>query len=204
MKACCRHGTSYEGFPPRLDFFLTCPGGGFRQEKDEEVVLRLHHQLDDHTAHRHYLLRVHNDHVGHLWKEEEEIFWRNLQLWFWPWEDSPHWTQVVHITRTKLNSHCFSDKPTEDIEDSNEHVMSRKPRFLVYWMTTTSLSTLTSYTTTLTVASLTCTPSAFELSLCGWPRDRTSICFGSLDSSHKAKFCLDKVFVATSQNYCRV
>merc|ERR1711877_99580 len=54
----------------------------------------------------------------------------------------------------------FSDKPTEDIEDSKEHVMSRKPRFLVYWMTTTSLSTLTSYTTTLTVASLTCTPSA--------------------------------------------
>ena len=82
--------------------------------------------------------------------------------------------------------------------------MSRKPRFLVYWMTTTSLSTLTSYTTTLTVASLTCTPSAFELSLCGWPRERTFICFGLWDSSHKTKFCLDKVFVATSQNYCRV
>merc|ERR1712061_232349 len=64
----------------------------------------------------------------------------------------------------KIHPTGLSDKPTEDIEDSNEHVMSRKPRFLVYWMTTTSLSTLT---TTLTVASLTCTPSAFELSLCG-------------------------------------
>merc|ERR1712061_61264 len=64
----------------------------------------------------------------------------------------------------KIHPTGLSDKPTEDIEGSNEHVMSRKPRFLVYWMTTTSLSTLT---TTLTVASLTCTPSAFELSLCG-------------------------------------
>ena len=82
--------------------------------------------------------------------------------------------------------------------------MSRKPRFLVYWMTTTSLSTLTSYTTTLTVASLTCTPSAFELSLCGWPRERAYICFGLLDSSHKTKFCLEKVFVATTQNYCSI
>merc|ERR1711877_89643 len=67
----------------------------------------------------------------------------------------------------KIHPTGLSDKPTEDIEDGKEHVMSRKPRFLVYWMTTTSLSTLTSYTTTLTVASLTCTPSAFELSLCG-------------------------------------
>merc|ERR1711877_2681 len=66
----------------------------------------------------------------------------------------------------KIHPTGLSDEPTEDIEDSNEHVMSRKPRFLVYWMTTSS-STLTSYTTTLTVASLTCTPSAFELSLCG-------------------------------------
>merc|ERR1712014_443884 len=67
----------------------------------------------------------------------------------------------------KIDPTGLSDEPTEDIEDSKEHVMSRKPRFLVYWMTTTSLSTLTSYTTTLTVASLTCTPSALELSLCG-------------------------------------
>jgi hypothetical protein len=43
----------------------------------------------------------------------------------------------------------------------------RNARFLVYWMTTTSMSTLTSYTSTLTVGSLSCTPSSFELSLCG-------------------------------------
>jgi hypothetical protein len=46
-------------------------------------------------------------------------------------------------------------------------VDGRNARFLVYWMTTTSMSTLTSYTSTLTIASLSCTPSSFELLLCG-------------------------------------
>merc|ERR1712203_515773 len=51
--------------------------------------------------------------------------------------------------------------------DPSEDVEGRKGRFLVYWMTTTSVSTSSAYTTTLTVASLTCTPSSFAGSLCG-------------------------------------
>ena len=51
--------------------------------------------------------------------------------------------------------------------DSSQNEDARAGRFLVYWMTTTSVSTLTSYTTTLTVASLVCTPSNFDLSVCG-------------------------------------
>jgi len=50
----------------------------------------------------------------------------------------------------------------EEVVDSH----LRKARFLVYWMTTTSVSTSLTYTTTLTVASLTCTPSSFALSKC--------------------------------------
>merc|ERR1719323_228093 len=50
----------------------------------------------------------------------------------------------------------------EEVVDSH----LRKARFLVYWMTTTSISTSLTYTTTLTVASLTCTPSSFALSKC--------------------------------------
>jgi hypothetical protein len=52
-------------------------------------------------------------------------------------------------------------------EIKEETASERNARFLVYWMTTTSLTTLTSYTATLTVASLSCTPSNFELTLCG-------------------------------------
>merc|ERR1712026_477920 len=54
------------------------------------------------------------------------------------------------------------------IETSKDMVANegREGRFLLYWLTTTSLSTLTSYTTTYTVASLTCTPSSYGLSAC--------------------------------------
>merc|ERR1712062_200874 len=52
----------------------------------------------------------------------------------------------------------------EEVVDNDSHL--RKARFLVYWMTTTSVSTSLTYTTTLTVASLTCTPSSFALSKC--------------------------------------
>ena len=66
-------------------------------------------------------------------------------------------------------------------EEEEENSGMRKARFLVYWMTTTrwmsifnlvttmylhSVSTSLTYTTTLTVASLTCTPSSFALSSC--------------------------------------
>ena len=55
-----------------------------------------------------------------------------------------------------------------DIEGStNEIKGSREGKFLVYWMTTTSITTMTSYSATRTVASLICTPSGYGISQCG-------------------------------------
>merc|ERR1712025_844610 len=43
----------------------------------------------------------------------------------------------------------------------------RAGKFLLYWMTTTSTSTSTTYSSPSTVASLECTPSNFAISVCG-------------------------------------
>merc|ERR1711936_1202115 len=58
----------------------------------------------------------------------------------------------------------------DDVEGDTE-VMSgesepsqRDPRFLLYWMTTTSTSTLTSFTATTSIGTLECTPSSFTIS----------------------------------------
>merc|ERR1712004_492498 len=72
----------------------------------------------------------------------------------------------------KIQPSSISDDVEDILEESalvepSKENDSRKGRFLVYWMTTTSVSTSSSYTTTLTVASLTCTPSSFAFSLCG-------------------------------------
>merc|ERR550525_82179 len=72
----------------------------------------------------------------------------------------------------KIQPSSISDDEEDIFEESalvepSKENDSRKGRFLVYWMTTTSVSTSSSYTTTLTVASLTCTPSSFAFSLCG-------------------------------------
>merc|ERR1711860_416853 len=48
-----------------------------------------------------------------------------------------------------------------DIESSDEVGSVRKPRFFLYWMTTTSTSTSTSYSSTVTFGLLTCTPSNY-------------------------------------------
>ena len=40
---------------------------------------------------------------------------------------------------------------------------SREGRFLLYWITTTSISTSTSFTTTFTVSSVQCTPAGATL-----------------------------------------
>jgi len=71
----------------------------------------------------------------------------------------------------KIEPSALSDEAEDNLEDSplvepSQDENGRKGRFLVYWMTTTSVSTSSSYTTTLTVASLTCTPSSFAFSLC--------------------------------------
>merc|ERR1712020_614757 len=72
----------------------------------------------------------------------------------------------------KIEPSALSDEVEDNFEDSalvepSQDENGRSGRFLVYWMTTTSVSTSSSYTTTLTVASLTCTPSSFAFSLCG-------------------------------------
>merc|ERR1712044_135022 len=59
------------------------------------------------------------------------------------------------------------DKAAPEIQDSKDVDTKRDARFLVYWLTTTSLSTLTSFTRTVTIGSLACTPSGYTLSVCG-------------------------------------
>ena len=47
---------------------------------------------------------------------------------------------------------------TEGVRSSKELGMDRKGKFLLYWITTTSISTSTSFTTTFSVYSVSCTP----------------------------------------------
>merc|ERR1712037_318673 len=47
----------------------------------------------------------------------------------------------------------------EDVQSSREdRSLDREGRFLLYWITTTSISTSTSFTTTFSVYSVSCTP----------------------------------------------
>ena len=54
----------------------------------------------------------------------------------------------------------------EELEGGQEKE-ERPGRGLLYWATSTDISTSTTYTGTSTLASLACTPSAFTLSECG-------------------------------------
>merc|ERR1712115_464535 len=49
---------------------------------------------------------------------------------------------------------------------SEESKREGRVKFLVYWLTTTSLSTFLSYTNTWTIGSLVCTPSGYGMSEC--------------------------------------
>merc|ERR1712088_70221 len=54
----------------------------------------------------------------------------------------------------------------EDVQSSRENgKLDREGRFLLYWITTTSISTSTSFTTTFSVTKVSCTPAG--ASLCG-------------------------------------
>ena len=65
----------------------------------------------------------------------------------------------------------FKDVPSVELEPSSKEQESpaidgsREGRFLLYWITTTSISTSTSFTTTYFVSSALCTPAG--ASLCG-------------------------------------
>ena len=55
-----------------------------------------------------------------------------------------------------------------DIDGSiNDSKVTREGKFLVYWMTTTSITTITSYSSTFSLGSIHCTPSGYGLSECG-------------------------------------
>ena len=46
----------------------------------------------------------------------------------------------------------------QEVQSSQEDQLDREGRFLLYWITTTSISTSTSYTTTIKISAATCTP----------------------------------------------
>ena len=64
---------------------------------------------------------------------------------------------------------CLSPNSTkcEKYRDFSFHLLILLARFVLYWRTTTATSTSTSYTATSTLASITCTPNGFPLSVCG-------------------------------------
>ena len=53
-----------------------------------------------------------------------------------------------------------------ELDTSKDVDNKRDGKFLVYWLTTTSLSTLTSFTRTVTIRSIKCTPSGYTNTLC--------------------------------------
>merc|ERR1711962_798 len=57
-----------------------------------------------------------------------------------------------------------SDVDTLQSHEENDNI-EREGRFLLYWITTTSTSYFTSYTTTYSVSSVTCTP--YGANICG-------------------------------------
>merc|ERR1711997_26227 len=57
-------------------------------------------------------------------------------------------------------------EPSE-VTSGKEQPVVRQPRFLQYWLTTTSTTTITTFSATSTMFSLQCTPSNFPLAVCG-------------------------------------
>merc|ERR1711997_426030 len=73
----------------------------------------------------------------------------------------------------ELNPNPMEDSESsyekEEVVESGKMESSpfRDPKFLLYWMTTTSTSTTTTFTSTFTLSELNCTPTGFTLSACG-------------------------------------
>merc|ERR1712177_18417 len=58
------------------------------------------------------------------------------------------------------------EEEAPELHTSKDDDNKRNGKFLVYWLTTTSLSTLTSFTRTVTIGSIGCTPSGYTNTLC--------------------------------------
>jgi len=54
----------------------------------------------------------------------------------------------------------------DSLDSGVDEEADRKAKFLLYWKTTTFTSTTTSYTATVTLASLECTPTGFSINAC--------------------------------------
>merc|ERR1719468_197741 len=84
--------------------------------------------------------------------------------------DSPASSELTDQINPLRTFEIESPEPGHELDASKVEPVSqssREGKFLVYWLTTTSLSTLTSYTRTITVASLSCTPTGYDKSECG-------------------------------------
>ncbi|XP_023343088.1 uncharacterized protein LOC111712643 [Eurytemora carolleeae] len=71
--------------------------------------------------------------------------------------------ELTKPTRVYRQPDDFALDSSADLESGS----NRKPKFFLYWMTTTSTSTTTTFTTTQTLSSINCTPNNFIYSLCG-------------------------------------
>ena len=60
----------------------------------------------------------------------------------------------------------FSSDEDAKLIESGRQEYEREGKFLLYWMTTTTTSTFTTYTATTTLGALECTPSNFGISQC--------------------------------------
>merc|ERR1711892_6081 len=92
-------------------------------------------------------------------------------------------TSTICYVAAALHTICAKRKKKSIIEDSPSPVFEssedamdidpsyssemRKGKFLLYWMTTTDISTTTSYTKTASMATLTCIPLGWDVSPCG-------------------------------------
>merc|ERR1712156_737574 len=76
------------------------------------------------------------------------------------------WSSNTAVTTCKKKKRRYISEIPE-IAESGQSEHEREGKFLLYWKTTTSPSTPTSYTATTTLQALECTPSGFGLSECG-------------------------------------
>merc|ERR1712083_60977 len=79
------------------------------------------------------------------------------------------------ISPSNLPRISKEEKSVDDLADEEVDLdgsidkakVTREGKFLVYWMTTTSISTITSFSSTYSLASIICTPSNYAVSQCG-------------------------------------
>merc|ERR1719410_2732070 len=89
---------------------------------------------------------------------------------------------VCVLSTTSALATCTKKKrqmELNELEDLNDYIepsevsfdqeleLVREPKFLQYWLTTTSTTTITTFSATSTMFSLQCTPSNFPLAICG-------------------------------------